>query len=36
MTDKITKIVEEGRTTEGTPQDYVKGNWKQLTWINPK
>ena len=35
MTEKITKIIEEGRTTEGTPQDYVKDNWEQLTWINP-
>jgi arylsulfatase A len=34
-TQKITKIVEDGRTTAGVPQDYVKDNWKQLTWIKP-
>jgi arylsulfatase A len=33
LTAKITKIVEDGRTTPGAPQDYEKGNWKQLTWI---
>ena len=34
LSQKITKIVEEGRSTPGTPQDYVKGNWEQLTWMN--
>jgi arylsulfatase A len=29
----ITKIVEDGRTTPGTPQEYVKENWKQITWM---
>ena len=35
MTEKITKIVKDGRSTKGTPQDYVKDNWKQLIWMNP-
>ena len=32
--DQLTKIIKEGRSTPGTPQDYAKGNWKQLTWMN--
>lgn len=30
---EITKIIAEGRTTEGAPQDFVKENWPQLTWM---
>ena len=33
LTREITKIVEDGRTTPGTPQDYMKGNWEQITWM---
>jgi arylsulfatase A len=33
LTEMITKIVEDGRTTPGTPQEYVKENWKQITWM---
>jgi len=34
LTREITKIVEDGRTTPGTPQDYMKGKWEQITWMN--
>lgn len=34
LTSKITAIVKDGRSTPGTPQDYIKGLWKQLTWID--
>lgn len=34
LTQKLTKIVKEGRSTPGAPQDYVKGNWKQITWMD--
>lgn len=30
---KITKIIENGRSTPGKPQDYVKANWDQLIWM---
>ncbi len=30
---KITAIVSNGRSTPGEPQDYVKTNWDQLTWM---
>jgi len=33
LTSKITRIVEDGRSTPGTPQDYIRGDWKQLIWI---
>ena len=31
---KITQIIENGRSTSGKPQDYVKANWPQLTWVD--
>ncbi len=34
LTRKITKIVSDGRSTPGTPQDYVKEDWTQLTWMD--
>jgi arylsulfatase A len=34
LTEKLTKIIKEGRSTPGTPQDYIKGNWDQITWMN--
>ena len=34
LSQQLTKIIKDGRSTPGTPQDYVKGNWKQLTWMN--
>jgi len=34
LTKRITKIIEEGRSTPGTPQEYVKENWKQISWMN--
>ncbi len=34
LTQEITKIIKEGRSTPGTPQDYVKGNWNQISWMN--
>lgn len=35
LTQKITRIIKQGRSTPGTPKDYVKGNWEQVTWMNP-
>jgi len=34
LTQEITKIIKEGRSRPGTPQNYVKGNWNQITWMN--
>lgn len=34
LTEKITDIVKDGRSTKGAPQPYVKENWEQLTWMN--
>ena len=34
LSEKLTKIIKEGRSTLGIPQDYVKGNWKQISWMN--
>jgi arylsulfatase A len=33
LTKKITKIVENGRSTPGSPQEYVDENWKQIAWM---
>jgi len=30
---EISKIIKTGRSTAGTPQEYVKDNWKQVTWM---
>lgn len=35
LTKRITEIIKNGRTTPGLPQDYIKDNWEQLTWMNP-
>ncbi|ALJ06859.1 hypothetical protein APS56_15040 [Pseudalgibacter alginicilyticus] len=35
LTQRITEIIKNGRTTPGAPQDYVKGDWEQLTWMQP-
>ncbi|MBU3024128.1 arylsulfatase [Zobellia galactanivorans] len=32
LTQKITKIIEEGRTTPGKPQPYVKEGWNMPDW----
>lgn len=34
LTTEITKIIENGRSTPGTPQPFVKDNWHQITWMN--
>ncbi len=34
LTGEITRIVKNGRTTPGTPQDYIEGSWKQLIWMD--
>lgn len=34
LTGEITRIVKDGRSTPGTPQDYVKTNWAQITWMD--
>ncbi|WP_220763923.1 arylsulfatase [Flavobacterium sp. UMI-01] len=36
LTEKITAIVKNGRSTKGKPQPFVKDNWKQLTWMTLK
>ncbi|MDB2385342.1 arylsulfatase [Polaribacter sp.] len=33
LKEKITKIVKEGRSTKGKPQDFVKKNWPQINWM---
>lgn len=33
LQEKITAIVNNGRTTPGKPQNFVKANWDQLTWM---
>jgi len=35
LTNEITMIIKNGRSTPGTPQPYVKENWPQITWMNP-
>lgn len=34
LKQKITEIIKNGRSTPGIPQDFVKGNWEQLTWMS--
>lgn len=31
---EITAIIKNGRSTAGAPQDFVKEDWKQVTWMN--
>lgn len=33
LKNRITEIIENGRSTPGIPQKYVKENWSQLTWM---
>ncbi|MDO5971797.1 arylsulfatase [Flavivirga aquimarina] len=33
LKEKITQIIKNGRSTVGTPQPYVKKNWKQVNWM---
>ncbi|WP_207902856.1 sulfatase-like hydrolase/transferase [Mariniflexile fucanivorans] len=33
LKDKISKIILNGRSTEGEPQPFVMGDWEQLTWM---
>ncbi|MEQ9287615.1 MAG: arylsulfatase [Cyclobacteriaceae bacterium] len=33
LKSKITSVIENGRSTPGEPQDFVKGKWDQLTWM---
>ena len=33
LKEKITAIIQNGRSTDGKPQPFVKENWKQLTWM---
>jgi arylsulfatase A len=30
---EITEIIKSGRSTDGVPQDFVKENWEQVTWM---
>lgn len=30
---RITEIIENGRSTEGQPQNFVKGKWPQIFWM---
>ncbi|MDV7139118.1 arylsulfatase [Maribacter sp. TH_r10] len=34
LKQKIAEVIKNGRSTPGTPQDYVKGNWEQVTWMD--
>ncbi|PZX51012.1 arylsulfatase A [Algoriphagus chordae] len=34
LTSKITEIISNGRSTPGAPQDFVKSDWPQLTWMS--
>lgn len=34
LKEDITKIIKNGRSTEGEPQDYIKENWPQVNWTN--
>ncbi|MBW6480501.1 MAG: sulfatase-like hydrolase/transferase, partial [Bacteroidales bacterium] len=31
---EISEIIKSGRSTPGTPQEFVKDNWEQVTWMN--
>ncbi|WP_430933426.1 sulfatase family protein [Saccharicrinis sp. 156] len=33
LKNKISKIIIEGRSTTGEPQEFVKENWEQVTWM---
>ncbi len=33
LTQKMTEIIVDGRTTSGTPQAYIKENWEMPSWI---
>lgn len=33
LTKKITRIIKDGRTTPGIPQEYVKENWDLPLWV---
>jgi len=30
---EITDIIRNGRSTPGAPQDFVRDNWDQVTWM---
>lgn len=30
---KITDIIKNGRSTKGAPQDFIKEDWEQVTWM---
>ncbi len=34
LTEKITHIIANGRSTPGMPQPYVKENWEQVKWMS--
>lgn len=34
LVQKFIKIIKNGRSTPGVPQDYIKDHWKQLSWMN--
>tara|TARA_Y100001972_G_scaffold128664_1_gene190837 strand:- start:1156 stop:2754 length:1599 start_codon:yes stop_codon:yes gene_type:complete len=34
LIQKITSIIENGRSTPGVPQDFVRSNWEQITWMS--
>ena len=33
LTQQLTKIIKDGRSTPGVPQYYVKENWNQISWM---
>lgn len=34
MKEEISEIIKTGRSTNGSPQSYVKENWDQVTWMD--
>ncbi len=34
LKDRISEIIKNGRSTNGKPQEFVKDNWDQVTWMN--
>jgi len=33
LKSEFIKIIKSGRSTPGTPQDFVKDNWEQINWV---
>jgi arylsulfatase A len=33
LVHKFKEIIKNGRSTPGIPQEYIKGNWSQISWV---